>query len=158
MRHVYLVIGFAFLALSIYVMVGAFHLEYYTTIGPGPGFFPFWLAATLAALIVLWLVRVFLKPNEPLPEGFFPKKNAVLRLLSVLIAMVLFVLLGEVLGFRIAMLAFLLVMVYVLGRQPAFVAIAVALAGSFGAYYLFHDLMGVHLPLATIGFLENLGL
>ncbi len=158
MRLVYLVIGLAFLALSVYVMVGAFALEYYTTIGPGPGFFPFWLAAVLAVVTVVWLVRVYLKPGEPLPEGFFPKKSAALRLLSVMTAMVLFVLLGEHLGFRITMLGFLLVMVYALGRRSVFLAMAVALAGSFGAYYLFHDLMGVHLPLATIGFLKNLGL
>jgi putative tricarboxylic transport membrane protein len=155
---VYLAIGLAFLALSVYVMVGAFALEYYTPIGPGPGFFPFWLAAGLAVVTVVLLVRVYLGPNEPLPEGFFPKKSAVLRLVSVLGGMVLFVLLGESLGFRITMLGFLLVMLYALGRQSALVTIAVALAGSFGAYYLFHDVMGVHLPLATIGFLKNLGL
>ena len=158
MRLVYLAIGLAFLAVSVYVMVVAFALEYYTPIGPGPGFFPFWLAASLAVVTVVWLVRVYLKPSEPLPEGFLPSKSAVSRLVSVLGAMVLFVLLGEVLGFRITMLGFLLVMLYVLGRQSALVAIAVALAGSFGAYHLFHDWMGVHLPLATIGFLKNLGL
>ncbi len=158
MRPVYLVIGLAFLAVSAYVMVGAFGLEYFTPIGPGPGFFPFWLGAGLAVVTVVWLVGIYLRPNEPLPEGFFPNRKAVSRLVCVLGGMVLFVLLGESLGFRITMLGFLLGMLFSLGRRSAFVTIAVALAGSFGSYYLFHDLMGVHLPLATIGFLKNLGL
>ena len=158
MRLVYLMIGLGFLAVSGYAMVGAFALEYYTPIGPGPGFFPFWLAASLAAVTVLWLVQIRLKPRKPLPEGFLPNKRSAVRVISVLGGMVLFVLLGEVLGFRITMMGFLLVMLYAAGRQSAFVVIPVALAGSFGAYYLFHDLLGVHLPLATIGFLKNLGL
>jgi putative tricarboxylic transport membrane protein len=158
LRRVYLVIGLAFLTVSVYAMVGAVSLEYYTPIGPGPGFFPFWLGVGLAVVTVAWLVRVTLAPREPLPEGFFPGRRATLRIGSVLIAMVLFVLLGEHLGFRITMLGALLVILYALGRQSVLMAVAVALAGSFGAYYLFHDLMGVHLPLATIGFLKNLGL
>jgi putative tricarboxylic transport membrane protein len=48
MRLIYVPISLAFLALSVYVMFGAFDLDYYTPIGPGPGFFPFWLAAILA--------------------------------------------------------------------------------------------------------------
>lgn len=158
MRLVYLSIGLAFLALSIYVMVGAVALEYYTPIGPGPGFFPFWLAAVLAVLTVIWLVRVFLGPREPLPEGFFPSRSASIQIISVLGALICFVFLAEILGFRITMLGFLLFVLYVPGRQSALMAIAIAIAGSFGAYYLFHDLLGIHLPFATIGFLENLGL
>jgi putative tricarboxylic transport membrane protein len=158
MRVVYLVIGLAFLALSVFVLHGAFELEYYTPLGPGPGFFPFWLAACLAFVTVLWLIQVFLKPSEPMPAGFFPDKSPALRLVSVLGALVLFVIFGEYLGFRIAMLGFLLFLMWVLGHRSALVVIGVALLGSFGTYYLFHDVMEVYLPVATIKFLENIGL
>lgn len=158
MRRIYLPIGLAFLALSVYAMIGAFDLEYYTPIGPGPGFFPFWLAAILAVLTVAWLAQVSFRLCEPLPQGLFPGKSGVLRILSVLGTLILFVVLGDYLGFRITMLGFLLFLIYSLGRHSIILVIAVALAGSFGSYYLFHDLMGVHLPLATIGFLEKLGL
>ncbi|MEW6671959.1 MAG: tripartite tricarboxylate transporter TctB family protein [Thermodesulfobacteriota bacterium] len=158
MRLVYLFIGLAFLAMSVYVMVGAFALEYYTPIGPGPGFFPFWLAAILAVLTAVWLVRVYMGPREPLPEGFFPSRSAGVQIISVLGALILFVFLAELLGFRITMLGFLLFVLYGPGRQSAPISITIAIAGSFGAYYLFHDLLGIHLPFATIGFLENLGL
>ncbi len=157
-RIVYLVIGSAFLALSVFVMGGAFDLEYYTPLGPGPGFFPFWLAACLAFVTILWLIQVYRRPSEPLPAGFFPAKGAAVRLASILGILILFVVLGEYLGFRIAMLGFLLFLLSILGHRSVLVVIAVALAGSFGAYYLFHDVMSVHLPLASIEFLKKLGL
>ena len=158
MRLIYVPISLAFLALSVYVMIGAFDLDYYTPIGPGPGFFPFWLAAILAVLTVAWLAQVCLRICEPLPQGFFPDRSGVLRILSILGALIIFVVLGDYLGFRITMLGFLLFLIFSLGRHSMILVIAVAFAGSFGSYYIFHDLMGVHLPLATIGFLEKLGL
>lgn len=158
MRPVYLSVGLAFLALGVYIMAESFALDYYTPLGPGPGFFPFWLAAILSTLTVAWLVQVFLRSEEPLPEGFFPSKSGAFRLVAVLAALTCFVVLGDLLGFRLTMLALLLFLVNALGRQRLPVALAVSLVGSFGVYYGFHDLMGIHLPLASIEFLENLGL
>jgi putative tricarboxylic transport membrane protein len=157
-RIVYLLIGSAFLALSVFVMGGAFNLEYYTPLGPGPGFFPFWLAACVAFVTVLWLIQVYRRPSEPVPAGFFPAKGVALRLVSVLGALVMFTVFGEYLGFRITMLGFLVFLLFVLGHRSVLVVIGVALAGSFGAYYLFHDVMGVYLPIASIEFLKKLGL
>ena len=158
MRIVYSVIGLAFLALSVFVMVGAVDLEYYTDLGPGPGFFPFWLAAILAVVTLAWLIQLYRRPSEPFPEGFIPSKGKVVKLLSVLGLLVLFVVLGEYLGFRITMFVMLLALLLMLGRLHVLVVIAVAFAGSFGAYYFFHDLMSVHLPLATVEFLRIFGL
>ena len=158
MRRVYLAVGLAFLTLGVYVMIGSFALEYYTPLGPGPGFFTFWLAAILSVLTVIWLIRVFLQPPEPLPEGFFPNRSGALRIVAVLAALMFFVVAGEILGFRITMLAFLLFLLYALGRQRLPVAIAISLVGSIGVYYVFHDLMGIHLPLPSIDFLVDVGL
>jgi putative tricarboxylic transport membrane protein len=157
-RIVYLVIGLAFLALSGFVMVSAFDLEYYTDLGPGPGFFPFWLAAILAGVTIGWLIQVYLKPAAPLPEGFIPKMGPAVRLVSVLVAMVLYVLVSDYLGFRLTNFVFLVFLMVVLGNRSVPVVIAVALLGSFGAYYLFHDVMSVHLPVPTVEFLKNMGL
>jgi putative tricarboxylic transport membrane protein len=148
----------AFLCLGIFMMAGAISMEYYTDLGPGPGFFPFWLGLILALLTVLWLVRVMLGPVEPLPPGFIPSRSGALRFAGVLAALIFYVLFSDLLGFRLAMLAFLLFVLYGPGRQSALVSIAIGLLGSFGAYFLFHDLLGTHLPLAGLGILEDLGL
>ena len=140
------------------MMVGAHAMEYYTELGPGPGFFPFWLGLIMAVLTVLWLARAMLGPSEPLPEGFIPNKSGILRFLGVVAALIFYVLFSEVIGFRITMLIFLLFVLYGPGRQKMPISIAIAILGSFGAYYLFHNLLGTHLPLANIDFLENLGL
>jgi len=153
-----LAVGFAFLCLGIYMMTGALAMEYYTVLGPGPGFFPFWLAAIMSALTVLWLIRVLLGPKVPLPEGFFPNRRGALNIAAVLGALIFYAAFAELLGFRITMLAFLLFLLYVPGRQSVPMTLAIALLGSFGTYHLFHDLLDTHLPLASIGFLEDLGL
>lgn len=151
-------IGLAFLCLSAYVMVGALDLEYYTALGPGPGFFPFWLGATMAVLTTAWLVRVLAGRRTPSPEDLIPSRRGRLRILSVLGVLVFYQLFSEVLGFRLTMLAVLFFVLHVSERQPLFLAAVIALAGSFGAYHLFHDLLGVYLPFATIPLLEDLGL
>ncbi len=151
-------VGLAFLCLSIYMVIGSISMKYYTDLGPGPGFFPFWLAAIMGVLTTLWLVRVFVGPRQPLPEGFFPSRIGALRLAGVLFALIAYALVADILGFRIAMLLFLLFVLYGPGRQSVPMSIAIAVLGSFGAYHLFHDVLGTHLPLSNIGFLENLGL
>jgi hypothetical protein len=56
------------------------------------------------------------------------------------------------------MLVMLVFVLLALGRQRLPITIAVALAGSFGAYYVFSGWLGVSLPNATIPWLADLGL
>lgn len=150
-------VGLAFLCLSIYMMLGAYAMEYYTVLGPGPGFFPFWLAAFMGSLTVIWMGSIILGPREPLPEGFFPSRGRRLQLLAVLGALIFYAVFAEVLGFRITMLVFLMFILYGPGRQSVPMTLAIAILGSFGTHYLFHDVLDTHLPLSNIGVLEDLG-
>ena len=140
------------------MMVSAISMKYYTDLGPGPGFFPFWLAAIMGVLTTLWLLRVVLGPRQALPEDFFPSRSGALRIAGVLAALIVYALLADILGFRLAMLAFLLFVLYGPGRQSALMSVAIAVLGSFGAYHLFHDLLGTHVPLSSLDFLEAMGL
>lgn len=139
-------------------MFGSISMNYYTELGPGPGFFPFWLSAIMGILTIVWLVRVLIGPREPLPEGLLPNRSGALRILSVLAALIVYALVSDILGFRVSMLAFLLFVLYGPGRQSVPMTIAIAILGSFGTYHLFHDVLDTHLPLSSIGILEDLGL
>lgn len=139
-------------------MFGSISMKYYTELGPGPGFFPFWLSAIMGILTIVWLVRVLIGPREPLPEGLLPNRSGALRILSVLAALIVYALVSDILGFRVSMLAFLLFVLYGPGRQSVPMTIAIAILGSFGTYHLFHDVLDTHLPLSSIGILEDLGL
>ena len=53
-------LGAALLAVAAFFGHGAMGMRYFTSIGPGPGFFPRWLALLLAVLGLAILLRTFL--------------------------------------------------------------------------------------------------
>jgi putative tricarboxylic transport membrane protein len=157
-QRVHQVISLVFLALGLYVVMESIRLVYMLPMGPGPGFFPFWLGALIAALAAVWFVRTTIRPPEPAEESFLPRGTAARRILSVLAATALMPALGEHLGFRLTMLACLLFLLGVAGRQKPLVTIPISLIGSFGVYFVFHDLLDVYLPTARFSPLLELGL
>lgn len=155
MQRMCQVVSLLFLAMSIYVMTEAQKLTYLTPLGPGAGFFPFWLGLTMAVLTIVWFAQVTFKTVDPI---VLPDRSGVVRIVSLLVALILFTTLLNTLGFQVTMFIFLTVILFALGRQNIFVTFAIAFAGSFGVYYIFHNWLHVYLPLSSVGFLENLGL
>ena len=158
MRRVYQIASLVFLAFSAYLMFESRQMEYYVDLGPGPGFFPFWLGALLAVLSVIWLIQVSRGPAGPMEAGFIPDRRGMVRVLSILISLGLFGWFVDDLGFQLSMLAFMVFLLIVLGRQKPIVTALVAIIGSFGVYYLFTHWLDVQLPASSIEFLRNLGL
>ena len=90
MRRVYQIASLVFLAFSAYLMIESRNMEYYVDLGPGPGFFPFWLGALLAVLSVIWLVQASRGADGSLEPGFIPDRKGQFRVFAILIAMALF--------------------------------------------------------------------
>ena len=157
MRRLYQVASLGFLALAVFVMFEGRRLSYYTDIGPGPGFFPFWVGGFLGVLAVIWLGAVSFRPVEPMPGDFIPSRDRARQVIAVLASLVVFTAVVKPFGFRLTMLAFLLVLIGGLGRVRLVWTVIIALAGSWGVYYVFHQLQ-VSLPVASIDFLNGLGL
>jgi len=158
MRRVCQVAGLCFFAVALFVVWKSLSMKYYSSFGPGPGFFPFWLGTLLAALSVAWVAQITFRQAEPMKEGFIPNRAGKLSIVAVLVALVLVTWLMEIIGFRLTMLGFQLFLLVVLGRQNKVVAVLIALAGSFGVFYAFEHWLGIRLPYATLDFLKDLGL
>ncbi|HEX2922537.1 MAG TPA: tripartite tricarboxylate transporter TctB family protein [Chloroflexota bacterium] len=158
MRRINQGAGIVFFVGSVMVMLESRNLEYYTNLGPGPGFFPLWLSGILAALSLIWVIQQSREPSKPLEEGFIPTRTAVFRVVSILGAIVLMGLLMDTVGFQLTALAFLLFLLLVLGRQNLALTLVIAIVGSFGLYYLFTTYLDVALPPSTIPFLAEVGL
>ena len=158
MKTSQLAAGLIFLAGSVYAMTEALRLKYYDAIGPGAGFFPFWLTLTLGLLSLGWLVQVWRDGSGDPKERFLPSRQGMTRVAVIVIALVLFVALLSPIGFRLAMLGFLLFLLNVLGRQNLLAKAVIALLGSFGFYYAFNNWLGVPLPTASLELLQRLGL
>lgn len=151
MRRIYQVTGTLLLTFAIVVGISATQLRYYSSLGPGPGFFPFWLCVILGVLSVTMILQATFGEEEPAPPDLIATRAGYLRLLAVLGALIGLALLLEPLGFRLTMFAFYMVLLLSLGRQRLLLSFIIAFAGSFGCYYLFNDWLKVVLPVGPLG-------
>ncbi|CAN5473546.1 tripartite tricarboxylate transporter TctB family protein [soil metagenome] len=122
-------------------------------LGPGPGFFPFWLSLIGTAFSIVLLVGVIRAPADPPDaEPILPRAYGARRIGAIIGSLAVTALLMEVLGFQLAMLAFNIVLLVALGERR-WIGIGVfAVAGSFGVHYVFTRWLDVLLPAGLLGF------
>lgn len=153
MKLTYQITAVVFFLCSAFIVRESLQLRYYTPSGPGPGFFPFWLAFLLGGLSL----GTFYQATwgkwklEPIPADFWASRKGYLRMGAIIVATVGVILLLDPLGFRLTMLAYLLFLLFALGRVNLITVTLVSLAGSFGAYHLFVELLKVPLPIGVFG-------
>lgn len=138
------------LLFGIFVVYESLQISYSSDFGPGPGFFSFWLGVLVIVLSAVEVAKTLRRSSEPLPSGFIPDRAGIIRMLSVIGALLAALLLMEWLGFSLTMLIFSLVLLRVLGRHPWWLTIVLALAGSFGTAFIFRQLQ-VMLPVGVLG-------
>jgi putative tricarboxylic transport membrane protein len=158
MQRVYQAAAVCFVTLSAFAVWESWNLEYYTSLGPGPGFFPLWLGAALGGLSLAWLVQESGRSENPKGRAFLPPRGGIVRILSILAALAAMAGLMNFLGFQLSMFLFVLFLLMVLGRQTLWVTLVVAFLCSVGVYHLFGGYLDVALPAASVKFLAGLGL
>jgi putative tricarboxylic transport membrane protein len=140
--------------LGIFVPALVTSLGYSLTdaLGPGPGFFPFWLSLIGALLSAAILLQVTLADTDASQSlSLAPDRQVALQAIGVLIALVAAALLLEPLGYRLTMLPFIAGLLLILGaRSPIAIALT-ALAGSFGVFHVFYHWLKVPLPIGAFG-------
>jgi putative tricarboxylic transport membrane protein len=137
--------------LAIFLAALVTSLDYSLTdaLGPGPGFFPFWLSLIGAALTLAILIQN-VRSSDP-GERLLPDRAAMLRGAGVILALALAAALLEPLGFRLTMAMFIAVLLLWLGaRSPTAIALTAA-AGSFGVFHVFYHWLKVPLPVGALG-------
>lgn len=122
-------------------------------LGPGSGFFPFWLGAIGAALSVL-LLAVSLRGGS-IGEGgvsAWPDRAGAGRAATLLAGLVAAALAFEPLGFRLTAFAFTALLLVALGvRRPVVIALFALISG-FGLFHVFYHWLKVPLPIGALGF------
>ena len=119
-------------------------------LGPGPGFFPFWLSLIGAALTAAILIENARSPDTD-SGGILPDRQAAVRGGFVLIALAAAALLFEPLGFRLTMLLFIAGLLPALGARSPAAILLTAVAGSFGVFHVFLYWLKVPLPVGVLG-------
>jgi putative tricarboxylic transport membrane protein len=138
--------------LAIFLAALVTSLDYSLTdsLGPGPGFFPFWLSLTGGALTIAILVDT-LRSRQPEAAGILPDGKAAVQAGAVLIALVAAAVLLEPLGFRLTMLVFIAGLLAALGARSLPGIAVTALALSFGVFHVFYYWLKVPLPVGAFG-------
>ena len=143
--------------LGIFVPALVTSLGYSLTdsLGPGPGFFPFWLSLIGAVLSAAMLAQVTLaKADDGIAislASLAPERRVALQAIGVLVALTAAAALFEPLGYRLTMLPFLVGLLLILGaRSPIAIALT-SLAGSFGVFHVFYHWLKVPLPIGEFG-------
>lgn len=153
MRQGRLIATGAMLAFCLFAIWQSLLLSLTDRLGPGPGFFPFWLALIGAVLALALLVTTFRQAAESgdatiriLPHGAGGRRwFAIVGLMAaVTVAM-------DFAGFRLSMLVFNAALVIALGERRWWIVAIFALLGSFGVYYIFTTWLDVLLPVGRFG-------
>jgi len=158
MQRIHQAAALCFVAFSMFIVWESWNLEYYTRLGPGAGFFPFWLGVVLGGLGLAWLFKVSRPTGRPKEGAFLPNRGGIVRILSLISAVLVMARLMNVLGFQLAMFLFLVFTLWVLGKQPIWLTAVIALGGSVGIYHLFSVYLDVELPKSSLAILVTLGL
>jgi putative tricarboxylic transport membrane protein len=157
MRQGRLIATGVMLAFCLFALWQSLLLSLTDRLGPGPGFFPFWLALIGAVLAVALLFTTFREPVEPaepvdaavriMPHGAGGKRWLAIVALLAAVTVVM-----EYTGFRLAMLVFNVALVVALGERRWWIIAVFAVLGSYGVYYVFTTWLDVLLPVGQIGF------
>lgn len=152
MKRWYQIASAAMMLIAALLIWQALNLRYYTPLGPGPGFFPFWLSIVLAILSAVMIWQATFGRPEAIPPGFYPDHRGYFRICAVLGALIGMIILMKALGFVLSMLLFYVFLLRALGHQSLLMTAIIAVAGSFGVYYIFANVLGVPLPIGILGF------
>ena len=154
MRQGRLIATGAMLAFCLFALWQSLLLSLTDRLGPGPGFFPFWLALIGAVLAVALLFTTFREAADPADAEtrIMPHGTGGKRWLAIVALMAALTMVMEFTGFRIAMLAFNVALVVALGERRWWIIAVFAVLGSYGVYYVFTTWLDVLLPVGRIGF------
>lgn len=141
--------GAVLAALGAYIVSEAWHWDYSTAEGPGPGFFPMWYGIAMVVLSLILVVRTGLAaPSAQKTVDW----TGIGRALIVWAAFAVCVALMKPLGFLIALALLTLFVVAVMYGQPLKVALAVAVGNAAGFYLIFGLALQLSLPAGPLGF------
>jgi putative tricarboxylic transport membrane protein len=157
-RRVHQAASLLIAGIGVFLVFQGMRLRLEGQVGPGPGFFPFWIGVTLTVVSLLWLVQSSLRQATVAAASLLPPRRDLLMLVSVVLALIVFMLVLRTIGFNLAMLGLLLFLFFVVDRQHAVAKVVIAFVGSFGVHYVFEQLLRVPLPFASLPLLRQLGL
>ncbi|MFO7708400.1 MAG: tripartite tricarboxylate transporter TctB family protein [Desulfobacterales bacterium] len=160
MKRPYQLLALILFLLSLLIAYESLQLKYYTSLGPGPGFFPFWLSLALAVLAIAMFIQATFKKAPPRPIDFVDTRLGYMRACAMCAAWIWATFMLERLGYRLTMLVFFPFLLLTLGSVRWYLVILISLLGALIAFYLFTLVLSAPLPVGpfdwVFGPLDNI--
>ncbi|RJQ48953.1 MAG: tripartite tricarboxylate transporter TctB family protein [Desulfobacteraceae bacterium] len=152
MKRAWLICGIVFFALAAFTLYSSFEYSYKDRLGPGPGFFPFWLSLITGALSMALIIQTArANGGNRGTDRILPKREALLRIAYIIAGLIGVLIFLNFLGFRIVLFLFLLVLPALLGIRTWWLIAILAVAGSFGVFHIFYYWLKLPLPMGVFG-------
>ena len=149
LRNGDVVSGAVLAALGTFIVIQARVWPYYTTDGPGPGFFPMWYGVLMVALS-LWLVVT--AARTPRAEAKKVEMAGIRRALLVWAAFAACLVAMGFLGFSISFALFTIFVVTTIFKRSMLAAVLTGVVSALAFYILFVQVLSVQLPKGLVGF------
>ena len=122
------------------------------SLGPGPGFFPFWLSVIGGTLTFAILVQTW-RDHDHAGAALVTvsDRSAFIRSVALLGALGITAAVFEPLGYRLTMLLFVPGALMLLGVRSLISVTLCALSASFGVFHVFYHWLKVPLPIGMLG-------
>jgi putative tricarboxylic transport membrane protein len=123
--------------------------------GPAPGFFPFWVSLLMAVASIINIVRAALSLEED-GDGTFVTRTALVRVLTVLVPTMIYVLLIQFIGIYVASAIFIIGFM-IASKESPLRAIPVGLGVPLALFMMFEKWFLVPLPKGPLETMLGLG-
>ena len=144
--------GVAFLIVSVCICWGSALLPYGNVHDPGPGFLPFWLGIVLGLMSIGLILQSSLKKTRgKMLRELLAEKVRWVKVLSTLIALTLYAVLMDYVGFLIITFLLIAYLIRFIDPQSWKKALGWALVGSVGAHLIFNVWLQLRLPRGFLG-------
>ena len=141
-----------FLAVGVFFALYARSVEIGAWNEPGPGFLPFWSGLTLTLMSLALLSMSFARKAWATRPSFFPQSDSWKRVLATFLALIVYNVFLNPLGFTLMTFLFLAFLVKFIFPQTWTRTLLVAVLGSLAARMLFINFLETQLPKGFLGF------
>ncbi len=134
------------LILALFFCVGSLKLTLGSLHRPGPGFFSFVTGSILAVFSTVLFLRSFKRSKENEPKPFWPNPQRSIKMTLVVIALILYTIGMDYVGFIYGTLLFLIFLLRSIKPQRWSVVLLISILSTLIFYGIFKLWLGVMLP------------
>jgi putative tricarboxylic transport membrane protein len=141
--------AWAVLLLGLFIVVFSIPLKYYTDLGPGAGFLPFWIGVGVIVGGIIEVIKVF-RMKQRTEMGTFLQPRSKLGFQMLILIFITF-LLFPLMGFSVALALCTAAAMRIIGKHKIMTCGITAVISAIFIHIVFANWLDIPLPMGMIG-------